>query len=340
MSYIFEAIQKAAAEEVNNESRSSLPLGNLMQVIRQKAAEEPVTDNSAQHGFEHAPAVVEHSAALSQVQSVPQLSVSLTSEPAGVAIPKPAPVPSDVPIDQFNRFRSVQVIIPSESRIVSLTDKQSLAAEKFQNLAVRLRAFQYTRPLKKVLVTSTIPQEGKSTVAANLACALARRPQQKILLLDGDLRRPTVAMRFGLGDAPGISEWLQSDGEPISNIYQLEDTRLWILPAGSTPKNPLELIQSRRLSRLMEQLTAWFDWIVIDSPPVLPLADTSIWMRLADGVLLVVRKGVSQTKLLSKGIKAIESSKVLGAILNGSTNTTLSDYYYQPVAKSSAISQG
>jgi len=332
MSYIFEAIQKAAAEEIDNQNRSSLPLGNLMQVIGQKADEELVSPDDLQPVFEHAPVAVEHSAALPQIQSVPQVSISLTPEPA-VAIPTSAPAP-DVSIDQFGRFRSVKVMVPSESRIVSLTDKHSLAAEKFQNLAVRLRNFQHSRPLKKVLVTSSIPQEGKSTVAANLACALARRPQQKTLLLDGDLRRPTVATRFGLGDAPGISEWLQSDGAPISNIYQLEGTRLWILPAGSTPTNTLELIQSRKLSRLMEQLTAWFDWIVIDSPPVLPLADTSIWMRLADGILLVVRKNISQKELLSRGIQAIESSKVLGAILNGSTNTAPSDYYYQPIVKS------
>src|SRR5262249_59098671 len=134
-------------------------------------------------------------------------------------------------------------------------------------LAVRLRQLQHTRPLKKVLITSTIPGEGKSMVAANLACTLARRRQQRTLLIDGDLRRPTLARQFGLGRVPGLSEWFQSGTGPMTNIYRLDSLGLWFLPAGSAPQNPLELMQSGKISPLMDQLAAWFDWIVIDSPP-------------------------------------------------------------------------
>lgn len=234
-------------------------------------------------------------------------------------------------------FPSLAVSILPESRLVSVGSEESLGAEKFRFLAVRLRQLRQTRPLKKILITSTIPQEGKSTVAANLACTLARRKSHKTLLIEGDLRRPTVADKFGLGPVPGLSEWLRGETES-KNIYRLEALGLWVLPAGTAPENALELMQSGKLSPLMEELTASFDWIVIDSPPVLPLADTSLWARLSDGILLVTRKGVTEKQQLQRGLEALERSKLLGAVVNGSTDAVHSDYYqrYGPAASSPA----
>ena len=193
---------------------------------------------------------------------------------------------NDFANNDLSQFQSLPVSLPPDSKLICLTAPESLGAEKFRFLGVRLRQLQHTRPLKKLLITSMIPEEGKSTVAANLATILARKQQPKILLLDGDLRRPSLSKQFGLGRLPGLSEWLHGEPRPITHIYRLEGPNLWFLPAGHPPENPLELMQSGRLSKLMEQLAAWFDWIIIDSPPVLPLADTSVWARLADGILL------------------------------------------------------
>ena len=220
----------------------------------------------------------------------------------------------------------VSVSMREDSRLVSLSEEGSLGAEKFRFLAVRLRQLRQSRPLKKILITSSIPQEGKSTVASNLACTLARRKPQKILLLEGDLRRPNITARFGLGQLPGICGWLSGE-TPTINLYRLENLGFWLLPAGSAPQNPLELMQSGKLSPLMEQLEAWFDWIVIDSPPVLPLADTSLWSRLADGILLVTRNGTTEKRELKRGLEALEKSKLLGALVNSSVNAAHSDYY-------------
>jgi len=145
-------------------------------------------------------------------------------------------------------------------------------------------------------------------------------------LLDGDLRRPSAANLFGIAKVPGLAEWLSGQTESI-NIYKLESLGLWILPAGAAPENPLELMQSGKLSLLMEQLETWFDWIVIDSPPVLPLADTSLWTRLADGILLVTRKGTTEKKQLQRGLEAVDKSKLLGALVNSSASAAHSDYY-------------
>ena len=149
-------------------------------------------------------------------------------------------------------------------------------------------------------------------VSGNLAVTLARRKQQKVLLLDGDLRRPVLAREFGLAHLAGLSEYLQGEPRPITNIYHLDEAGLWFLPAGKPPENPLELMQSGRLSELLEQLTAWFDWIIIDSPPILPLADTSVWTRLADGILLVAREGTTQKRQLQRGLEALGPVQVVG----------------------------
>jgi capsular exopolysaccharide synthesis family protein len=236
--------------------------------------------------------------------------------------------------NDLSHFQSLPVSLPQNSKLVCLTAQESFGAEKFRFLGVRLRQLQQSRPLKKLLITSTIPEEGKSTVSANLAAILARKQQPKILLLEGDLRRPSLAKQFGLGKIPGLSEWLQGEARPIQHIYRLEGPNVWFLPAGRPPENPLELMQSGRLSELLNQLAAWFDWIIIDSPPILPLADTSVWARLADGILLVTREGTTKSRMLQRGLQALEQSKLLGAVVNSSANTDHANYYqrYGPAA--------
>jgi capsular exopolysaccharide synthesis family protein len=243
----------------------------------------------------------------------------------------------------LSQFQSLPVSLPQDSKLVCLTAPESFGAEKFRFLGVRLRQLQHSRPLKRLLITSTIPEEGKSTVSANLATILARRQQPKILLLEGDLRRPSLSKQFGLERIPGLSEWLKGEPRPMKDIYRLEGPNLWFLPAGRPPENPLELMQSGRLSELLNQLSAWFDWIIIDSPPILPLADTSVWARLADGILLVTREGTTKKRMLQRGLQALEQSKLLGAVVNSSANTDHSNYYqrYGPGAarQASAVAE-
>ena len=231
------------------------------------------------------------------------------------------------PID-LGQCRSLPVSPSPHSRLVCLNANESLGAETFRFLGVRLRQLQQGRsPIKKLLITSTMPEEGKSMVCGNLATTLARRCQQKVLLLEGDIRRPSLGSKFGLGQLPGLSEWLRGDPERIPNIYHLEGPGFWFLPAGSPAENSLELMQSVRLSELMDHLSACFDWIVIDSPPVLSLADTSIWMRFTDGILLVTREGTTEKRLLLRALEVLERSKLLGAVLNSSKNTDDNKYY-------------
>jgi capsular exopolysaccharide synthesis family protein len=297
MSNIFDALQRAESESGGAESPAFSLVTELLQT-----AEEKLRDSA------------------SEVE-LPAFSQAFDLQAA-----EPAMAPAPEAAKDVDRCPVLPISIREDSRLVSLGKEGSLGAEKFRFLAVRLRHLRQTRPLKKILITSTIPQEGKSTVAANLACTLARRNQQRTLLLEGDLRRPALTAQFGLGKITGLCEWLSGQTDAI-NICRLDGLHLWVLPAGTTPENPLELMQSGKLAGLMEQLESWFDWIVIDSPPVLPLADTSLWSRLADGVLLVTRKGKTEKQQLKRGLDAIEKSKLLGALVNSSANAAHTDYY-------------
>lgn len=302
MSNIFDALQRAELENSGAEGPSLAVATELLQAAEQKL----------------------------------RASGTLIESPPPVVTADAFDVDPAAPLEDLERCPVLSVAIREDSRLVSLGKEGSLGAEKFRFLAVRLRQLRQSRPLKKILITSSIPQEGKSTVASNLACTLARRKPQKILLLEGDLRRPNITARFGLGPLPGICEWLSGE-TPTINLYRLENLGFWLLPAGSAPQNPLELMQSGKLSPLMGQLESWFDWIVIDSPPVLPLADTSLWSRLADGILLVTRNGTTEKRELKRGLEALEKSKLLGALVNSSANAAHSDYYQRytsPIADS------
>jgi len=235
--------------------------------------------------------------------------------------------------EDFSQLPSTPVDTSPFTALVCATDRECLAAEKFRYLGVRLRQLQQKRPINRLLITSTLPEEGKSTVAANLAITLAARGLQKILLLEGDLRRPSLTGLFGLERCAGLSEWLQGETSATMNVCRLENLGFWLLPAGSPPDDPLTLLQSEKLSELLDPLQSWFDWIIIDSPPVLPLGDTSVWMRLCDATLLVTRPGKTEKRQLQRTLEAVEQTKLLGALVNGSTETGASNYYHYYAGK-------
>lgn len=242
-------------------------------------------------------------------------------------------IPAEERVEGPMQCEALTISPSPDGHLVALPDGESQAIEAFHLLGVRLRHLRRQRPLKKVLITSTIPQEGKSMVAANLACTLALRTQQRVLLLEGDVRRPTQSKIFGISNKAGICDWLNGEQSLVSSMYRLEGPGIWILPAGAATGNSLDLLQSGRVIPMMEQLTNWFDWVVIDSPPILPLADTSVWTNMADGILLVVRQGTTQKRQLKRGLEALASQKLIGALLNSARNAAHTDYYYRPAER-------
>jgi capsular exopolysaccharide synthesis family protein len=231
------------------------------------------------------------------------------------------------PEDAFPDAQSITISPKPENRLVALTHPESLGAEKFRFLGVKLRQLQTNRGIKKLLITSSIPEEGKSLVSTSLAITLARR-QSKVLLLEGDLRRPTLSKVLGISKLPGLSDFLQNS-EKICNIYRMEPAGFYFLPAGTPPENPLELMQLPRFADLLERINRWFDWIIFDSPPVLPLADTTIWAKVCDSALLVAREGQTEKNHLKRGLEALGTSKLLGVVFNSCSTAVNSKYYYR-----------
>lgn len=320
MSRIFDALQRSESERSGVDS-STLPKGP--ELLRR--AERAAASNWDATAVQPEPGEI---GAAEDIGRAEQPDISLTAAALVSQIHQEG-LSTEQGQDVLSQFQSMDISISPQSRLACLTDRENPTAEAIRLLGVRLKDLRQTRPLKKVLITSTIPQEGKSMISANLACALADGSDAKILLIEGDLRRPSLSHMFGTKKQPGIYEWLRENHDSINNIYKLKDAGLWILPAGNASGNPIELLQSHRLSALMNRVAEWFDWIIIDSPPVLPLADTSVWMRLADGVLLVTRQGTTQKQQLTKGIEALEKDKVIGAIVNGSIASEYSGYYYR-----------
>lgn len=319
MSRIFDALQRLESESSGSDLSALPQSAELLQRVEQRAAStwegkaphaEPAAVSSNGNGL-----LTEQAAHLLNAA----VSVSVNGETLTVEDRRAA----------IKGFSGLPVTLSADSHLVCLTDREDPAAEAVRLLGVRLRALRRTRPLKKVLITSTIPREGKSTISGNLACALGHGAEEKVLLVEGDVRLPALLSMFGVQKVPGLCDSLQEGDNLLKNIYHLEEARIWILPAGIVSGNPLEFLQSQKLPQLMDRLSEIFDWIIIDSPPVLPLADTSIWMRLVDGILLVTRQGVTEKHQLQKGLEVLEPQKVLGALLNSTIASAYSGYYYR-----------
>jgi protein-tyrosine kinase len=229
---------------------------------------------------------------------------------------------------------TAKVSITLKTRLVSLTDPRGLGAEKFRALVTRLENQRKERDLKSFQITSAVVNEGKSLVSANLAVTLAKHTGSRVLLIEGDLHRPTLASLFGLGQLEGIGHWwsAREEKERISRyIYRLDEIPLWFLGAGATLDHPSQILQSARFAEIFSRMSNWFDWVVIDSTPMLPMVDSNLWSRLADGTLVVVREGVTPIHALKKGFESLDDPKLVGIVLNEASEfdrTNYADQYY------------
>ncbi len=212
---------------------------------------------------------------------------------------------------------SAEVEVSPESRFVALTDSRSLGAEKFRALVTRLENLRQKRELKCLQITSSVINEGKTLVSGNLAVTLAKHSGCKVLLVEGDLHRPRLASRLGLSQLPGLSHWWTGHDESMARyVYRLNEMPLWFLGAGLACDQPSQVLQSARFVESFAKLCGQFDWVVIDSTPMLPTADANLWSRLVDGMLLVVREGVTPVKSLKSGLAGLDNPKLVGVVLN------------------------
>lgn len=202
--------------------------------------------------------------------------------------------------------------------LVAGLSPKSLAAEQYRQLRTRLSHSEGATALRTILITSPQKGEGKSITAANLALTMAQELQRRVVLVEADLRKPSLQQLFGLPSGPGLADFLAGACELRDAMKFLPDHNLTVIPAGAMPTNPAELLGSTAMRRLLDQLRSRFDRVILDTPPVLPLADVAVLAPIVDGTLLVVRAGVTPKPAIENALRAFDSSRLLGIVLNES----------------------
>ena len=173
------------------------------------------------------------------------------------------------------------------------TDSKKIGAEPFRTLRSRLSQIAGTHVLKRIVITSSVPAEGKTFVAANLAQSIVRQPDRRVLLIDADLRASRLHLALGAPSTPGLTDYLRGEADEFAIIQSGPDENLCFIPGGNEVSNPSELLLGERMRHLLDVVTPMFDFVILDSPPATPVHDPSVLADLCDGVLFVVRAGVT-----------------------------------------------
>ncbi|MDD4909184.1 MAG: CpsD/CapB family tyrosine-protein kinase [Candidatus Omnitrophica bacterium] len=218
------------------------------------------------------------------------------------------------------------------NELIVAVEPDSLASESFRTLKVNLQFAGVDRNLKAILITSADSKSGRSTLAANLGLAIAQS-NKKVLLIDADMRSPSLHRFFQMGNTFGLSSAIVEIDKDAANRWQfIKNTpqqNLYLMTSGTLPPNPPELLASERMKVLLERLKSDFDYIIFDSPPLLPVTDAAVLARICDGTILVIRSGrsfidaVRRSKVMLSNLKA----NLLGAVLND-FNIKEEHYYY------------
>jgi protein-tyrosine kinase len=207
------------------------------------------------------------------------------------------------------------------------TDSRKIGGEPFRTLRSRLSQIADTRKLKRILITSSVPAEGKTFVAANLAQSIIRQPDRRVLLIDGDLRASRLHVALGAPSAPGLTDYLRGEVDEYEVIQSGPDEHLCFIPGGNEVSNPSELLTSERMKHLLDVVTPVFDFVILDSPPATPVHDPSLLADLCDGVLFVVRAGVTDFKVAEKAVAEFREKNLLGVVLNAAEPTATYGQY-------------
>jgi protein-tyrosine kinase len=205
----------------------------------------------------------------------------------------------------------------------------SRGAEQFRTLRSRLYQLRSNQPLRTVLVTSAVPAEGKTFVAGNLAQAIVRQPDRRVLLIDADLRCARLHLPFGAPSSPGLTDYLRGEADEAAVIQCGNDSNLCLIAGGNEVTNPSELLSNGRFSTLLNRVGSVFDWIIVDSPPCLPVADSTILAGLCDAVLLVVRAGVTPSDTAQRALQELQNQTVVGVVLNAVEENQIYGKYYE-----------
>jgi capsular exopolysaccharide synthesis family protein len=188
--------------------------------------------------------------------------------------------------------------------------------EQFRRMAAVLHKAQTADGIRIVMVTSAAQSDGKTLTAINLALALSGSYKRRVLLIDADLRRPSIGKAWGLNGSGGLSEGLKAQGEQKLKVIPITPT-LTLLPGGAPDPDPMSSLTSARMRRILEESVTQFDWVIVDAPPMGPVADANLLAEMVDTTVLVVRAAQTQYPFVQKAIETLGRERILGVVLNG-----------------------
>lgn len=244
-------------------------------------------------------------------------------EPVVTAVPPlrevpPAPVETQPGAPFATAQSGVREItgVHLDPMLIAATDPQSSAAEEYRSLRTRIAQSTTGRGIRTIAITSAAKGDGKSVSAANLALTISQEYQRRVVLVDADLRHPRIHRLLGLSDGVGLADVLSGTTDLDTAMVTLPEYNLTVLPAGLPPSHPAELLSSAAMRRLIDTLRQKFDRIVIDLPPAAPLADVQILTPMVDGVVFIVRAGVTPKPAIERALGTFDRAKLLGMVLN------------------------
>ncbi|MHA6250715.1 CpsD/CapB family tyrosine-protein kinase [Oceanobacillus sp. CAU 1775] len=224
-----------------------------------------------------------------------------------------------------NRFKAASNI----RHLITMINPKSPISEQYRTIRTNIQFSSIDKDLRTILVTSSGPEEGKSTVTANLAVAYAQQGK-RVLLIDADLRKPTVHYTFRLNNLTGLSNVLVGENVLEEAVNTTDMETLDVLTCGPIPPNPSELLASRRMEKLLKEALLAYDMVIFDTPPVLAVTDAQILANIVDGSVLVVRSEKTEIEAAQRAKEALEpaKAKLLGTVLNGREKSASNYYYY------------
>jgi protein-tyrosine kinase len=220
------------------------------------------------------------------------------------------------PLEDFNKTSYDDAVL--DTKLVSFFQPGSIVAEQFRKLRTDLFRPSLQNPPKTILVTSAFSGEGKSLIAINLAISISIELHSHALLVDCDLRNPTLSRWFGLREAKGLSDYLLGQKELPELLFKTQVDKLSLLCGGSSQENPVELIGSKKMEALVGELKTRYDdrYIILDSSPVLATTEPNILDKMVDGILLVIRAGETPRESVQQAVKMLKTEKIIGVVLN------------------------
>ncbi|MGJ5820177.1 CpsD/CapB family tyrosine-protein kinase [Paludibaculum fermentans] len=246
-----------------------------------------------------------------------------------------SPEPANAFRGLLDRIQTIPFTPSPDASLLDSSRPSESPAEEFRSLRTRLNHLQSLQPIHNIVLTSASPAEGKSFSATNLALAQAQLEGNMTLLADFDFRRPVIHTFFQVPRSPGITDYLQGKATLEEVVKRIEGTNLCIMPAGEAVLNPLELLNLPEVKNMLDLLPSIFNWVILDTPPLLFAADANLLATLCHGLVMVVRIGNTTIDAVTRAMGSLCQNNILGIIVNGahrgelySKYTYYHSYYY------------